>query len=172
MAARVDPRSPVAVRARYLAVRGALATLALGAALATAGFAVLARRAAAWLAPSAAEGLVFGGAVLGLALVMLGLNFWYLGRPTRGVAPPERARPTGPGRAGLGLLGAAALMTAALVWYQHRYAAEIALSRARSSTLDRALFGEVQAPFAGLMAVVTVIVATFVVAAFIRARSA
>lgn len=169
---RSDPRDPAAVRFRFLAVRRALRTLAAGAGLATAGFAVLVRRPPDWLAATAAEGLVFAGSLAGLALAMLGLNFWYLGRPSRGAMPPAAPPAAGPGRGGVLALAACGAATAALMWSEHRHAAAWALSRERASALDRALFGQVQAPFAGVAGTLTVVIATFLAVALVRRRSA
>jgi hypothetical protein len=163
-----DPRDPVLGRARYLALRRALATLALGAALAAGLFAGLTRVDTAWLAPTAAEGLVFAGALLGLALVMLGLNHWYNGRPTRGAVPPPGAAPGRAGLGGVAVVGLCAAATAALVWSEHRHRDALALSRDRAGTLDRALFGQVQAPFSGVAGTVTIVAATFLAAGALR----
>jgi hypothetical protein len=162
------PRDLSAVRGRYLALRRALAVLAAGAAVAAAAFALLSRRPEPWLAPTAAEGLVFAGAVLGMAVVMLGLNGWYLGRPSRGAVPPAPGPRWRPGPGAAAVVAGLAAATAALVWSEHRFAVSLAAGRDRASTLDRALLGQVQAPMAGVAGTLTIIAATFVLAAALR----
>ena len=111
---RADPRDPAQGQARYRALRRAFGTLAIGAALGVAVFAGLGSLAATrpWLRATAAEGLVFAGAVLGLALVMAGLNYWYIGRPTAaalaGRSVPEPPPPGRPGPAAWGVLALSA----------------------------------------------------------------
>jgi hypothetical protein len=120
--------------------------------------------------------MVFAGSVLGLALVMAGLNHWYIGRPTaaalaragRSAAGPPPPAP--PGLAAWGFLALSAALTAALLWTEYAFAAETAARRAAATTIDRALFGNVQPSWAGVAGTVTLIVAVFIGRRLIGAR--
>ncbi len=169
MSSKAGWQDPAKGLAAYRGLRGFFLTLAAAAGLSLALFGAVWGLVGRWpwLHATAAEGLVFSAAMLVFALILTALGYWYMGRPlaarmlAEGLADP--APPASTGRLWPGWLAFAVALAvwAALLWGEYHFQASIAARRADPTTLDRAIFGEAQAPFTGVTGYLAVALLTF-----------